>query len=195
MMDPFDVYKLYNALKLHFEQDSYDAIKYNYKTTVNPNSFFKRKDKYFFAKIGKNQKDIQNFFVFNFIEDMKYVGDMMDIEGQQNYTKHKKIHESIHREFEKDINTITEQFDNLLVVHTINTPPKIIEMWMEEEVSLETVVILNSLTDFIRVEGKKITETLFWPDVSRKIIKYGPFVNFSKEKCLNIIKKRFTNTA
>ena len=195
MMDPFEVYKLYNALKLHFEQDSYDAIKYNYKTTVNPQSFFKRKDKYFFAKIGKNQKDIQNFFVFNFIEDMKYVGDMMDIEGQQNYTKHKKIHESIHREFEKDINTITEQFDNLLVVHTINTPPKIIEMWMEEEVSLETVVILNSLTDFIRVEGKKITETLFWPDVSRKITKYGPFVNFSKEKCLNIIKKRFTNTA
>ena len=195
MMDPFEVYKLYNALKLHFEQDSYDAIKYNYKTTVNPQSFFKRKDKYFFAKIGKNQKDIQNFFVFNFIEDMKYVGDMMDIEGQQNYTKHKKIHESLTREFEKDINTMTGQFDDLLVVNNINTPPKIIEMWMEEEVSLETVVILNSLTDFIRVEGKKITETLFWPDVSRKIIKYSPFVNFSKEKCLDIIKKRFTNTA
>jgi len=192
MMDPFEVYKLYNALKLHFEQDSYDAIKYNYKTTVNPQSFFKRKDKYFFAKIGKNQKDIQNFFVFNFIEDMKYVGDMMDIEGQQNYTKHKKIHESLTREFEKDINTMTGQFDDLLVVNNINTPPKIIEMWMEEEVSLETVVILDSLTDFVYWEGKKITETLFWPDVSRKIKKYSPFVNFNREKCLNIVKKRFT---
>ena len=191
-MDPFEVYKLYNALKLHFEQDSYDAIKYNYKTTVNPQSFFKRKDKYFFAKIGKNQKDIQNFFVFNFIEDMKYVGDMMDIEGQQNYTKHKKIHESLTREFEKDINTMTGQFDDLLVVNNINTPPKIIEMWMEEEVSLETVVILDSLTDFVYWEGKKITETLFWPDVSRKIKKYSPFVNFNREKCLNIVKKRFT---
>lgn len=192
MMDPFEVYKLYNALKLHFEQDSYDAIKYNYKTTVNPQSFFKRKDKYFFAKIGKNQKDIQNFFVFNFIEDMKYVGDMMDIEGQQNYTKHKKIHESLTREFEKDINTMTGQFDDLLVVNNINTPPKIIEMWMEEEVSLETVVILDSLTDFVYWEGKKITETLFWPDVSRKIKKYSPFVNFNREKCLDIVKKRFT---
>lgn len=191
-MDPFEVYKLYNALKLHFEQDSYDAIKYNYKTTVNPQSFFKRKDKYFFAKIGKNQKDIQNFFVFNFIEDMKYVGDMMDIEGQQNYTKHKKIHESLTREFEKDINTMTGQFDDLLVVNNINTPPKIIEMWMEEEVSLETVVILDSLTDFVYWEGKKITETLFWPDVSRKIKKYSPFVNFNREKCLDIVKKRFT---
>ena len=192
MMDPFEVYKLYNALKLHFEQDSYDAVKYNFKTTVNPQSFFKRKDKYFFAKIGKNQKDIQNFFVFNFIEDMKYVGDMMDIEGQQNYTKHKKIHESLTREFEKDINTMTGQFDDLLVVNNINTPPKIIEMWMEEEVSLETVVILDSLTDFVYWEGKKITETLFWPDVSRKITKYSPFVNFNREKCLDIVKKRFT---
>ena len=192
MMDPFEVYKLYNALKLHFEQDSYDAVKYNFKTTVNPQSFFKRKDKYFFAKIGKNQKDIQNFFVFNFIEDMKYIGDMMDIEGQQNYTKHKKIHESLTREFEKDINTMTGQFDDLLVVNNINTPPKIIEMWMEEEVSLETVVILDSLTDFVYWEGKKITETLFWPDVSRKITKYSPFVNFNREKCLDIVKKRFT---
>ena len=192
MMDPFEVYKLYNALKLHFEQDSYDAIKYNFKSNVTPQSFFKRKDKYFFAKIGKNQKDIQNFFVFNFIEDMKYVGDMMDIEGQQNYTKHKKIHESLTREFEKDINTMTGQFDDLLVVNNINTPPKIIEMWMEEEVSLETVVILDSLTDFVYWEGKKITETLFWPDVSRKITKYSPFVNFNREKCLDIVKKRFT---
>ena len=192
-MDPFDVYKLYNALKLHFENESYDAIKYNFKTTVNPNSFFKRRDKYFFAKLGKNQKDLQNFFVFNFIEDMKYVGDMMDIEGQQNYTKHKRIHEALSREFEKDINNIDTDFDNLLVVNNINTPPLIIEKWMEEDVSLETVVILNSLTDFINKEGSKITETLFWPDVSRKILKYSPFVNFEKDKFVKIVKKRFTN--
>ena len=92
----------------------------------------------------------------------------------------------------RDINTMTGQFDDLLVVNNINTPPKIIEMWMEEEVSLETVVILDSLTDFVYWEGKKITETLFWPDVSRKIKKYSPFVNFNREKCLNIVKKRFT---
>ena len=148
-MDPFDVYKLYNALKLHFEQDSYDAIKYNFKSNVTPQSFFKRKDKYFFAKIGKNQKDIQNFFVFNFIEDMKYIGDMMDIEGQQNYTKHKKIHESLTREYEKDINNIDTSFDDLLVVNNINTPPKIIELWMEEDHSKEEYD--NKLTE---INGK-----------------------------------------
>ena len=134
-----------------------------------------------------------NFFVFNFIEDMKYIGDMMDIEGQQNYTKHKKIHESLTREYEKDINNIDTSFDDLLVVNNINTPPKIIELWMEEEVTLETVVILNSITGFVSREGHKITETLFWPDVSKKIIKYQPFVNFDKNKFVELTKKRFTN--
>ena len=44
MNDPYESYKLYNALKLHFESDSYDAVKYNYKTSLKPTSFFKRKD-------------------------------------------------------------------------------------------------------------------------------------------------------
>ena len=43
MSDPFESYKLYNALKLHFETDNYDAVKYNFKTSVKPQSFFKRK--------------------------------------------------------------------------------------------------------------------------------------------------------
>ena len=42
MIDPFESYKLYNALKLHFET-GYDAVKYNFKSNVTPQSFFKRK--------------------------------------------------------------------------------------------------------------------------------------------------------
>jgi hypothetical protein len=194
-MDPFDSYKLYNALKLHFEKDTYDAIKYNYHTTVNHSSFFKRKDKYYFAKLAKRySKDLKEFYVSQFINDIKYVGDMMDLPAKTYYVKYKKVHESIHRVFEKDINTLSnnKEFDSLLVANNINTPPEIIRRWMEEDVTLETVVILDHLTNFMEKEGSKITETLFWPDTSRKISKYSPFVNFNKDKCKNIIKKRFT---
>ena len=57
MNDPFESYKLYNALKLHFETDGYDAIKYHFKTSIKPTSFFKRKDKFFFAKLAKTYED------------------------------------------------------------------------------------------------------------------------------------------
>ena len=71
MNDPYESYKLYNALKLHFETDSYDALKYNFKTSIKPQSFFNRKDKYFFAKLAKTYgKNLQrltlNFFGIDF---------------------------------------------------------------------------------------------------------------------------------
>ena len=64
MNDPYESYKLYNALKLHFETDSYDALKYNFKTSIKPQSFFNRKDKYFFAKLAKTYgKHLKDFYI------------------------------------------------------------------------------------------------------------------------------------
>ena len=187
MVDPFESYKLYNALKLHFETD-YDAIKYNFKSNVSPNSFFKRRDKYFFAKLARNQKDLMNYYVFNFIEYVKYIGDMED----RYYIKHKKVHDSLGRTFQQDIdNMSSEKLDNLLVAK--NQAPKVIEMWMHGDITLETLVILNAITNFVEIEGKKITETLLWPEVSRKILKYSPFVKFEMDKYKIIMQKTFTN--
>ena len=63
---------------------------------------------------------------------------------------------------------------------------------MREEISLETVVILDSILGFMDRESKKITETIIWPDIYRKITKYKPFVDFNKVKCVDILKKGFT---
>tara|TARA_Y100000592_G_C5477893_1_gene323480 strand:+ start:4209 stop:4796 length:588 start_codon:yes stop_codon:yes gene_type:complete len=195
-MDPYDSYKLYNALKLHFESN-YDAIKYNFKTTVKPQSFFKRKDKYFFAKIAKTyEKDILEFYVSNFKNDMKYVGDMVNDEGDRHYQKHKKIMESITYQFQNDINKLYESnsdFDSLLEAKD-NEHPFVIKFWLQDEIELETIVILDSITGFMERENSKITETIIWPDIYRKIIKYKPFVKFDKSKCINLLKKTFTNT-
>tara|TARA_Y100001938_G_C7904206_1_gene336204 strand:+ start:60 stop:647 length:588 start_codon:yes stop_codon:yes gene_type:complete len=195
-MDPYDSYKLYNALKLHFESN-YDAIKYNFKTTVKPQSFFKRKDKYFFAKIAKTyEKDLLEFYVSNFKNDMKYVGDMVNDEGDRHYQKHKKIMESITYQFQNDINKLYESnsdFDSLLEAKD-NEHPFVIKFWLQDEIELETIVILDSITGFMERENSKITETIIWPDIYRKIIKYKPFVKFDKSKCINLLKKTFTNT-
>ena len=91
MNDPYESYKLYNALKLHFESDSYDAVKYNYKTSLKPTSFFKRKDKYFFAKLANTyESKLKDFYIANFKNDVKYVGDMLNEGGEKYYLDHKK---------------------------------------------------------------------------------------------------------
>ena len=196
-MDPFDSYKLYNALKLHFETDSYDAVKYNYKSNVTPNSFFKRKDKYFFAKLAKKyDKNLKEFYISQFKNTEKYVGDMMDEEAEKNYLDYKRIQESIHRVFSIDINKLDDHlcgadFDKLFESYD-GQQPLVIKLWMQEQISLETVVILNSILGFIPRESKKISDTIIWPDTRRLIEKYTPFVNFDVDKCKNLLTKRFT---
>jgi hypothetical protein len=192
--DPFESYKLYNALKLHFES-SYDAVKYNFKSNVTPNSFFKRKDKYFFAKLGrKHNGELKDYYVANFKAGKSYIGDMMDEEGEQNYREHKRIQESIHRVFSIDINRLTEEnvsFDYLFKTGD-NAHPLVVKLWLQEEISLETVVILNAIFKFIDRESKNISDTIVWPDTRRLIEKYEPFVNFNRDKCLSLLTKGFT---
>ena len=140
-MDPFDSYKLYNALKLHFETDGYDAIKYNYKSNVSPQSFFKRRDKYFFAKLAKNyEKDLLTYFVSNFKNGVGYVGDMINEDGEKNYLDHKRIQESIHRVFSIDINKLNEQgerFDNFF-------KSKFISIFVTKSISFTILLLKKS---------------------------------------------------
>ena len=195
MNDPFESYKLYNALKLHFESDSYDALKYNFKTSVKATSFFKRKDKFFFAKLAKTyEKDLKEFYIANFKNDVKYVGDMLNEGGERYYRDHKKVMESLSYQFENDINKLHDmdvEFDSLLEAEE-NNHPLIVRLWMQDEILLETVVILDTLTGFVERENKKISDTIIWPDIYRKIMKYKPFVKFNRDKCINLLKKTFT---
>jgi len=195
MNDPFESYKLYNALKLHFETDGYDAIKYHFKTSVKPTSFFKRKDKFFFAKLAKTyEKELKEFYIANFKNDVKYVGDMLNEGGERYYRDHKKIMESLTYQFQTDINKLNDMdvsFDSLLEAED-NNHPLIIKLWMQDEILLETIVILDSILGFVERENKKITDTIIWPDIYRKIMKYKPFVKFDRDKCLNLLKDTFT---
>jgi len=196
MIDPFESYKLYNALKLHFETD-YDALKYNFKTNVSAKSFLNRKDKYFFAKIAKvHEKDLKGYYVANFKNDVSYVGEMVNECGEKNYLQHRKTLESLSRVFQNDINKLTEEqpeFDDLFKSED-GQHPLVIQLWMQEEISLETIVILNSILGFIPRESKKISDTLIWPDIKRKIEKYTPFVSFDVIKFKGLLQKGFTNT-
>jgi len=196
MNDPFESYKLYNALKLHFETDGYDAIKYHFKTSVKPTSFFKRKDKFFFAKLASTYgNELKEFYIANFKNDVKYVGDMLNEGGERYYRDHKKVMESLTYQFQTDINKLNDMdvsFDSLLEAED-NNHPLIIKLWMQEEILLETIVILDSILGFVERENKKITDTIIWPDIYRKIMKYKPFVKFDRDKYLNLLKKTFTN--
>lgn len=192
-IEPFEAFRYYQALKLHFESDSYDAVKYNYKTSAKPQSFWKRKDKYFFAKAGSKFNkipDLINFYVAHFISDVKWIGEM---DKDDNYTAWCKTMQSISYNFEKEIYTLSESVDSFDQLFEIETHPLVVTKYLEGDITLETLVILDRLTGFVRRADKTITETIIWPDLRRKILKYRPFVNVDEMKMKKIVLKVFTS--
>ena len=193
IMEPYDSFRFYQSIKLHFESDSYDAIKYNYKTSVKPQSFWKRRDKYFFAKVGKKFDDaseLVRYYVSYFIQDKNWIGDMLD--DDDTYRLYQKRMQSLGYTFEQDLNKLSELGNFDQVLDSSKGHPSLITSYMSEDINIETVVILNQLTGFMNKADKEITETIVWPDVSRKIRKYSPFVSYDLEKAKNIVLRVFT---
>ena len=198
-MEPYDVYKYYMAMKLHFESESYEAPKYNYKTSAKPQSFFKRRDKYHFAKLGRKfdePNELIDFFTAQFTaSDKSWVGDML--QDEEKYTEWQKRQQSLTYNFEQDINKLAEEaggtFDDIFTILEGNNYPLVIEKYMQEEITLETVVILDRLTGFMRRADRAITETIVWPDVSKRIRKYGLLLRFDMDRMRKVVLRVFTS--
>lgn len=196
-MEPFDAYRYYQSLKLHFESKTYDAAKYNFKTSANQKSFWKRNDKYHFAKVAKRFNEVPEligYYASHFVNGTKWIGEMLtDEEAYQSWLKRMQ---SISYIFEQDLNFLSvecsDSFDSLLFAREGEHPP-IITYYLQEEISLETVVIINKLTGFMNKADKEITETIVWPDISLKIRKYDPFVRVNLDKMKKIVLKVFTS--
>ena len=192
-MEPFEAYRYYQSLKLHFEQESYNAPKYNYKTSAKPQTFWKRKDKYFFAKIGRmfdTPPELINYYAAHFVADNNWVGDMLS--DEQVYRDWQKRTESMGYNLQQDLEKVNvESFDQLFDIG--NQYPKVVEAYLSNDINIESVVILNKLTNFMSRADKKVSDPILWPDVSRKIRKYSLLMNVNTDKMKKIIFKVFTS--
>jgi hypothetical protein len=60
---------------------------------------------------------------------------------------------------------------------------------LQKETKIETLCILNSILGFLPMWDKKITDTIRWPNLKRKIVKYTAFLPKDVVKYKLILKK------
>tara|TARA_B110000495_G_C23032506_1_gene615380 strand:+ start:2285 stop:2869 length:585 start_codon:yes stop_codon:yes gene_type:complete len=187
---PYSCYKLFLAMKMHFESN-YDGVKYHWKTNAKPDSFYKRRDKYFFDKLSRKYgSDIKEFYASQFVNGVNYVGRMLDTKGEKDYAEYQRIHQSIHKIFSDDMYKLANEVDDFDTLLT-SSPPAIISYWEEEVIHLETICIIDSLTNFMTHADKNITETISWPKKYRLVTKYKPFVDYDRKKVKESIVNAF----
>jgi hypothetical protein len=192
-MTGYEAFSIYNSLKLHFSSNSYDYFKYNGKSNISIEAFENRKDKYHFYKLSRqNEKeDYIEFLVSNFlIKDSLWAGDLLQEEAIIAYKLRMATIQSLGYKFQNDCQKLKDSVSspNELLI-TNGDYPKLLTMTLQKDIHLETLVIMNSIMNFLPMWDKKITDTIRYPEFSRKVKKYVPFLQFDKEKFKNIIMK------
>lgn len=187
---PFEAYNIYLALKQHFSS-SYDVFKYNWKTRAKQDTFNKRNDRYFFEKLAKHP-DPKSFLLANllinnkaWIKDLAY-GD----KSKTNYEDWVKRTQSLKYNFKNELSLLDDSFDSNFKVYT-GEHPKVLRLYLGGEISLETLIILISITECLPYFISKMLNDPIWQDIHFKINKYRPFINFNKDEYKKIVIDKF----
>jgi len=191
----FETYKTYLAFKNHFTKENYDYFKYCGRSRASKESFYKRKDRYFFERLSRQKSDdeIKAYFVANFTEcddpERLWIGDIIK-NGEDIYNEWVKKSQSLFYLFKTEIQEFInkDNFENLFECKS-GSHPEILKKYLRKVVSLETFTILDLLLNFSKDFDKKLLDPV-WETVSLKLKKYSPFLNidvFNYRKILRSI--------
>lgn len=192
-MMPFECYKTYLALKNHFTKDSYDYHKYCKKTRASLQSFYKRKDRFFFEKMSRqrDEKEVENFFVANFVScndpETLWIGEIMK-EGENRYQNWQKKVQSLSYVFKEESQSLFENNKFEEVFNCSKGHPPLLKKFLSGKISLETMVIYDRIFLFGNKFDRKLQDPV-WQTVSRRIKKYSPFLHIDVLRFRKILKE------
>jgi hypothetical protein len=198
-MTGYEAFGLYESLRFHFAKESYDFFKYNGKINTSVTAFENRKDKWHFYKLSRkcgSRDDLITFIVANIVErDSFWVGDLLNEDSEVIFRKRQKAIQSLSYTFENDCKVIFENCkdpNDVLKVIGGEYPP-LLKMTVQKTIQFETFCLLAKILGFMPSWNKKINDTIRWPELYRKVIKYTPFLPQDTTKYQLILKKTIHN--
>ncbi len=192
-MTPFEVYKTYLALKNHFTKDNYDYHKYCGKVRASLQSFYKRKDRFWFEKLSrqKSEKEVIDFFVSNFVSSgdpqRLWIGDIIR-EGEKTYISWNGKIQSLTYLFKSEVESVIsiKDFNETFEVKG-SSHPLLLKEHLQGNLSLETMIILNRILGYKTDFDKKLKDPV-WCLVSKNMNKYDSFLNIDVFKFKKILR-------
>ena len=193
-MMPFDAYRCYLSMKNHFTKDKYDYHKYRGKSRATVQSFYKRKDRFWFEKLARNKSDqeVVEFFVSNFITctdpGKLWIGEMIK-DGEGRYIEWKKRNQSLSYVFKEETESLFSDgnFDSMFAMDGTRHP-QILKEYLRKNISIETLVILDKILGFRDNFDSHLKDPV-WETVSMRIKKYSPFLNIDVQRYKQILKQ------
>jgi|APGre2960657373_1045057.scaffolds.fasta_scaffold37656_2 hypothetical protein len=199
-MRPFEAYQTFITLKAHFKNSGFDYHKFG-KVKVAPETFERRKDRYYFEKLAKrySRDEIVEFFLSQILANKTWVGDMLGEDAEAEHLSRLRRVQALQYQVKTEMNTLWERCKedpecfNKLFLHQDGTHPGIFRAVMEKKISAETFLVLDSILGFTkrwRMDGDPI-----WEEVGIPILRYAPFLHLDtrRDDLKRIISEIITN--
>jgi len=202
-MHPEDVWQIYMSIKLHFETSSkLDAFKYDFRgPRLKIGSSNELKNKWTLEKLSKKyskKNELILYFLANILDGKDWIGDTCDESYQVFLAKIQRLDYTFKSDMNKLLDMCSEKgfsFDDAFTSKDRSDFPLIYSLYKREDISLETLVILDTLIGFTKDINKNIADPLgIINDISYKIMQYKPFLKSEMllEKYRELIIKLFT---
>lgn len=177
MIEPFEVYRLYLAIKLHFTTKNYDIVKYRFKVRVKEETFRKRKDMVSIKKLARDysRDEIINFLVANFVSGEKW-GGLFDVDAARRYEEWQNRKVKREYQFQQDVDRIVLEMEKENIINPFveknSKHPLTFRLFFGNIINIETMTILDKIFDFVDTN----TNDILLEDACMCIQKYRPFV-------------------
>ena len=189
MSQSIDIYLTYCAMKAHFGKGDYDFVKFNGKTKVSRDSFWKRKDRVWFVMLGRKLnsyliQSVEDYLLANFIVETKgYIGNFND----QNYFDWKDRMSRLETLFKNEATKLFEDGSLDVLKVPDNSHPKLLKEYLGKRVSAETMVILDKIMDYSSKWDTQMEDDMIWPKVKILLNNYKKLLTFDKKECKMIL--------
>lgn len=187
-MRPFEAFKTFRALKLHFTNEQYDYFYYCGKTRANIQQFEKSRDKYWYSKLAGHHSPL-DLMVAGFVYgNVSWIRDIFESDCEAHLLEMQKRKQSLSYLFQQDLN----QIDDLVEVCKVNgnMTPKLLTMQRRGIIMLESLVILNDVLKMFTYWDEKITDTVLWPSERLKALKYRSFLDYDRSFYRSLVKTK-----
>ena len=176
-MEPFEVYRLYLALKLHFTTKKYDITKTRGAVKASEKSFLKRKDLMAMRKLARDysKQEIIDLLVANFVSGDKWGG----VQSAEVYKDWKARKTNREYSFKQDLAKIQLEMEREDIVNPFEANdgyhPLVYRLYFGHLISIETLIVLDKLYNYVIID----VDDIFLQDINLLVTKYRPFVRLT----------------
>lgn len=193
-----EAYKLFQAIKLHFVRKSFNYFKSGGSVKITEKAFLARRDKFAFYRLAKmyDRDTFIDLSLSNVLYSVSYSKNnqlvlrtnsslyslaLLEPEAEDILIEYQKRFQALTYNFKQDLKKILDwAHDNECTVDRILDPgdsyPPLLTMVMQQNISLETLVIINGVINFLPMWNRRIKDEIIWPEFAFKCEKYAPFV-------------------